>query len=65
MNDEKLTALREELARQDAALHHARQEIETFGDHSIDVPEEWLRAIEDACTPQVVIAAPIVFGIRA
>lgn len=64
-HDEKLTALQQELARQDAALDHAREEIESLGDHPIDVPQEWLQAIEDACAPQVIVPAAPIYGIRA
>ena len=63
-HDEKLTELRMELARQDASLDQARQQIEALTDHPIEVPEAWLREVEDACVPRVTSVA-IVIGIRA
>ena len=63
-NDEKLTELRMELARQDQAFDNARQQIEVLADLPVEVPEEWLREIEDACVSRVASTA-IVVGIRA
>jgi hypothetical protein len=63
-NDEKLEALRMELARQDAALDNARQQMEAFADLRIEVPESWLRELEDACAPQGMVPTALVIGIR-
>lgn len=62
--DEKLEKLRMELARQDAALDQARQQLEALGDLQFEVPQEWLKDIEDACAPPPMVAVAIVVGIR-
>ena len=63
-HDEKLEQLRIELARQDGALDHARQQMEALASFNIEVPEAWLREFEDACEPQGMIPSAIVIGIR-
>ena len=63
-HDEKLEQLKTELARQDAALAEARQQLESLGDVQLDVPQEWLRDLEQACTPAGIIPTALVVGIR-
>ena len=63
-HDERLAALRMELARQDAALEEARQQAEALAGAPIEVPEEWLREVDDACTPKGMIPRALVMGIR-
>jgi hypothetical protein len=63
-HDEKLEQLRMELARQDEALDQVRPQIEALADLPIEVPESWLRELDDACTPQGMIPTAIVIGIR-
>ncbi len=63
-HDEQLQALRTELTRQDEALDQARQQIEALADLPIEVPESWLRELDDVCTPQGMIPTAIVIGIR-
>ena len=63
-HDEKLERLRMELARQDEALDQARQQMEGLAGLNIEVPEAWLRELEDACEPQGMIPSAIVIGIR-
>jgi hypothetical protein len=63
-HDEKLEQLRMELVRQDEALDQARQQMEALAGLSVEVPEAWLRELEDACEPQGMVPAAIVIGIR-
>ena len=49
MNLEDLQA---ELARQDAALETAHTALAAMGDVQIQIPEELLTQLDDACTPQ-------------
>lgn len=63
-HDEKLEKLRMELARQDAALEEARQQLESLGDIPFEVPNDWLKEIEDACAPPPMVPVAIVVGIR-
>lgn len=63
-HDEKLEQLRMELARQDAALDQAREQLEALGDLPFEVPQEWLRELEEACTPAGIIPTALVIGIR-
>lgn len=63
-HDEKLEELRMELARQDAALADARQQIEALGDLPIEMPHGWEREIEEACAPMGTIPTALVIGIR-
>lgn len=62
--DEKLEQLRMELARQDAALAEAREQMDALGPLPFDVPLEWLTEIEEACAPPPMIPVAIVVGIR-
>lgn len=63
-HDEKLEQLRMELARQDAALDQARQQLEALGDLQFEVPHDFFRDLEQACTPVGVIPTALVIGIR-
>ncbi len=63
-HDEKLDQLRKDLARQDAALAQAREQLESLGDIHFDVPKEWLRELEEACAPAGIIPTALVVGIR-
>lgn len=63
-HDEKLEQLHMELARQDAALEDARQQMEALGDLPLDVPGEWLKEIEEACSPPPMVPGAIIVGIR-
>jgi hypothetical protein len=65
-HDERLEALRMELARQDQALEDAMRSFEGRGDVPVPVDPSFLRELAEACevrAPQV-IAQPLVFGIR-
>jgi hypothetical protein len=62
--DEKLEQLRMELARQDAALDEAREQMEALGDLRFDVPADFFRELEQACAPTGMIPTAIVIGIR-
>jgi hypothetical protein len=63
-HDEKLEQLHMELARQDAALDQARDQLEALGDLQFEVPQEWLRELEEACAPAGIIPTALVIGIR-
>lgn len=64
-HDETLAALHADIARQDSELELARQQLEGIGDQRVEVPEDFLRALEDACAPAATTPAAIVIGIRA
>ncbi|MEA2748121.1 MAG: hypothetical protein QOI41_2264 [Myxococcales bacterium] len=63
-HDEKLEQLRMELARQDAALDEARQQMAALAELPFEVPTEWLNEIEEACAPPPILRGAIVVGIR-
>ena len=56
MQDDALSALEAELARQDAELERTTNALATLGDVELAVPRAFLDAIEDATT--IHIAAP-------
>jgi hypothetical protein len=62
--DEKLEQLRTELARQDAALDEAREQMEALGPRRLDVPADFFCELEQACTPTGMIPTALVIGIR-
>lgn len=47
-----LEDLQAELARQNAALETANTTLAELGDVQIQIPEELLTQLDDACTPQ-------------
>jgi hypothetical protein len=59
-------SFREELERQNAQFEAAMKTLESLGNVGIDIPDETLRAIDEACTPRV-SSQPIQFinGVRA
>jgi hypothetical protein len=63
-HDEKLEALRMELARQDQALDDAREQLEAFTDIPVEVIGPLCRDLEDACAPQGMVPTTLVIGIR-
>lgn len=47
-----LEDLKAELARQDTALEDAKTAVAQLGDVQLQIPEELLAQLDDACTPQ-------------
>jgi len=46
-------SFREELERQNAQFEAAMKTLESLGNVGISIPDETLRAIDEACTPRV------------
>ena len=48
-------SFREELERQNAQFEAAMKTLESLGNVGISIPDETLRAIDEACTPRAVV----------
>ena len=59
-------SFREELERQNAQFEAAMKTLESLGNVGISIPDETLRAIDEACTPQVSVVNNNLFhpGVR-
>ena len=55
---------REELERQNKQFESAMKELEELGNVGISIPEETLRAIDDACTVHAPVTANVYPGVR-
>lgn len=58
---------REELDRQNAQFEAAMKALEQLGNVGISIPEETLRAIDEACDPRAVVTTnnhPFFPGVR-
>jgi hypothetical protein len=59
-------SFREELERQNAQFEEAMKTLESLGNVGISIPDETLRAIDDACTPRVASQSiTFISGVRA
>jgi hypothetical protein len=61
----QLAAMEQELARQDAELAIAREQLGALGDCELGIAAEILRQIDDACVVHVSTSLPIHNGLRA
>ena len=57
-------SFREELERQNAQFEAAMKTLESLGNVGISIPDETLRAIDEACTPHVPVTN-VYPGVRA
>jgi len=48
-------SFREELERQNAQFEAAMKTLESLGNVGISIPDETLRAIDEACTPHAIV----------
>lgn len=65
MNQEtQLAEIEQELARQDAELAIAREQLGALGDCELQFAEETLRQIDDACIVHMSTIFPIHNGLR-
>ena len=61
----QLAAIEQELARQDAELESAREQLSALGDCELSIAAETLRQIDDACVVRASTNLPIHNGLRA
>jgi hypothetical protein len=58
-------SFREELERQNAQFEAAMKTLESLGNVGISIPDETLRAIDEACTPRAIVTTNMYPGVRA
>ena len=56
---------REELERQNKQFEAAMKQLESLGNVGISIPEETLRAIDEACTVRAPVTENVYPGVRA
>jgi hypothetical protein len=57
-------SFREELERQNKQFEAAMKTLEQLGDVGISIPEETLRAIDEACAPRAPVTTNVYPGVR-